>query len=235
MPGLDPARDAQGALVENGLFSDERPVELLLRVERALRSSSTTLSRCGAPEAAARAEKWASWLQLVEDEPDAVERVFTSMNGSTPVDDPSLLDRALEETISLVGASFGNIQLADSLNGTLRIAAQRGFDQDFLDYFAEVEDASSACGRAAEHRAQMVIPDVDRDDDFAPHREIAAASGFRAVQSTPIVSPSGRVLGILSTHFRRPYRPTRRQLRLVDWYAHRIGATLSREALLPPL
>jgi PAS domain S-box-containing protein len=61
--------------------------------------------------------------------------------------------------------------------------------------------------------------DVQADSGFAPHRRIAASAGFRAVQSTPLFSRSGEPLGMLSTHFRRPHRPSERELRLTDLYA----------------
>jgi hypothetical protein len=70
--------------------------------------------------------------------------------------------------------------------GSLRIVAASGFGTEFLGYFAVVDDDSSACGRTATERAQTVIADVNTDPAFAPHREIAAASGFRAVQSRNI-------------------------------------------------
>jgi len=46
----------------------------------------------------------------------------------------------------------------------------------------------------------VVIADVREDPRFAAHREIAANSGFQAVQSTPLVDQDSRVLGMLSTH-----------------------------------
>jgi len=39
------------------------------------------------------------------------------------------------------------------------------------------------------------------DIEFASCRAIACCAGFRAVQSTPTVSSSGALIGILSTHF----------------------------------
>ena len=41
-------------------------------------------------------------------------------------------------------------------------------------------------------------------------------SDIRAVQSTPLVSRSGHVLGIIATHWRRPYQPLERDLHLLD-------------------
>ena len=49
---------------------------------------------------------------------------------------------------------------------------------------------------APRHGAQLVISDVTTDPGFGPHREIAAASGFRAVQSTPLIDEAGRLVGV---------------------------------------
>jgi len=50
----------------------------------------------------------------------------------------------------------------------------------------------------------VVIADVREDPRFAAHREIAANSGFQAVQSTPLVDQDSRLLGMLSTHYPAP-------------------------------
>lgn len=102
-------------------------------------------------------------------------------------------------------ADRGNIQIADA-DGNLQIAAHHGFSAEFLEYFAVVDDTGSACGRAELARAPTVVADVRADPAFAPYREIAAASGFCAVQSTPLIGPAGRVVGMLSTHYPRPCR-----------------------------
>src|SRR5262249_43826927 len=44
-------------------------------------------------------------------------------------------------------------------------------------------------------------------------------AGVRAVQSTPLVSPSGKVLGMFSTHYKIPHRPDERKLVLLDLLA----------------
>jgi GAF domain-containing protein len=51
------------------------------------------------------------------------------------------------------------------------------------------------------------IEDVLRDLEYAPCRTIALASGYRAVQSTPLISSSGTFVGVLSRHFATPHRP----------------------------
>lgn len=138
-----------------------------------------------------------------------------------------LLDRALEGAMSLLGADLGNVQVKEPGSDALTIATSSGFDSEFLEYFAVVADDSSACGRAAQQRSQTVIVDVREDPAFAPHREIAAAAGFRAVQSTPIVDPGGGLHGVISTHFPATHLPCPAQMELIGWYSECVGAALA--------
>lgn len=144
----------------------------------------------------------------------------------------SLLDKALAGALSLSGAALGNIQLLDPLTWSLKIVAQRGFGTDFLRYFAVVDDLGSACGRAATQASQAVIANVNLDEGFSPHREIAAASGFQAVVSTPIFDRGGAMLGVISTHFPRAHRPPNADLRLMQHYGHEVGDAITRHVAL---
>jgi PAS domain S-box-containing protein len=111
----------------------------------------------------------------------------------------------------------------------LEIVAQRGFGQDFLNHFSAVNESGAACGRALKRAERVIIEDVLTDPDFAPHRAIAASAGFRAIQSTPLFSRSGEPLGIVSTHFRQPHRPSERELRLTDLYAWQAAELIERK------
>ena len=175
---------------------------------------------------AAHAETAAARIELTLAEPEAVQRMreLTERFAEAP-HSQALLERALEGAITLTGADLGNIQLADG-HGALRIVAQTGFSDQFLEHFAAVDDESAACGRAAINRCQTVIPDVTVDPGFAPHRSVAAAAGFRAVQSTPLIDPRGRLRGVISTHFRYPRQPADRELQLIAWYGERLAAAL---------
>ncbi len=130
-----------------------------------------------------------------------------------------LLEEILHATIELQNADFGNVQLYNHQNRTLQIVAQHGFQQEFLDHFREVRDDSGTCGRALQRESRVIVEDVQTDAGFEPYRQIAASVGFRAAQSTPMFSRSGKPLGIISTHFRSPHRPSERELRLTDLYA----------------
>src|SRR5262249_20228547 len=53
-------------------------------------------------------------------------------------------------------------------------------------------------------------------------------SGIRAVQSTPLMSRSGRMIGMISTHWRRPHRPTERELGRLDLLARQAAEPIQR-------
>jgi two-component system CheB/CheR fusion protein len=144
----------------------------------------------------------------------------------------TFLDKALEATIALHGADLGNIQLYDPIHKTLRIVAQRGFEQRFLDFFSEVDaHTGSVCGAAFAAGKRVVVEDIEADPSFLPIREEARAAGYRAVQSTPLLSASGEPLGMLSTHFRKPQTLPERVLRLTDIYALHAADAIEAEAL----
>jgi two-component system, chemotaxis family, CheB/CheR fusion protein len=176
-------------------------------------------------EAALRAseEQLAAELRAMQD----LHSLTTQLLGAREM--TTALYRVLDASIAMHRADFGNIQVYDPAIGKLEIVAQRGFKQDFLDSFRIVGiDDESACARAMRQGKQVTIEDVENDPAYAPYRETAAAAGYRAVQSTPLVSRRGGLIGILSTHFRRPHLPTDRELRMLDLYARQAADVIER-------
>lgn len=130
------------------------------------------------------------------------------------------LGEILDASMTLLEADFGNIQLLDSENQTLSIVAHSGFQQPFLDAFAAVDSHDeSGCGRALRSGERVMIEDVEEDAAYAPYLAHARQAGYRAVQSTPLISHKGEVLGVLSNHFRRPTTLSGRARRLLDLMA----------------
>jgi GAF domain-containing protein len=194
-------------------------------------SSAHRLRATGREAAADRVERLAAMARDRIDHPAAMARMYSLAQGVRKASRlGEVLDGALDGAITFLAADFGSIQLLDPHTRTLRIVSQRGFTDDFLHYFAVVEDQQAACGRAAAARTQAVIADVDADPAFAAHRAIAAASGFRAVQSTPLIDQAGCLRGVLSTHFQRPHHPAAHELRLTETYAQLVADAIARIA-----
>jgi len=140
-----------------------------------------------------------------------------------------LLEEVLDASIALLDADFGSVQLYDEATGTLTVVSQRGFTREFLDYFGRLHEGTAACGEAARLRERIIVEDVRTDPLFAPHVDVVSAAGYRAVQSTPMLGNRGQVLGVISTHFRHPHRPSERELRFVDLYARQAAAMIDRK------
>lgn len=123
----------------------------------------------------------------------------------------------LDTTIELLRADFGHVQLYDPDRRVLHIAVQRGFNEEVLRRIAEVGPGNtSASGIALSRDQQVIIEDVATGPAYAGVQEIAGLSGYHAVQATPLLTTNGRLVGMLSTHFREPRHFSAHDLRLVD-------------------
>ena len=142
----------------------------------------------------------------------------------------TLLGEIIETALDLTGAYKGNIQLLE--DGALQIIEHRGFDRAFLDYFNSVEQGKAAFGSALERKERVVVENVVTSPIFGgtPALDVLLSAGVQAVQSTPLVTRSGEMLGMLSTHYPEPQRPSERDLRVLDMLA-RQGADLIERSL----
>jgi CheY-like chemotaxis protein len=130
------------------------------------------------------------------------------------------LRKVLEGAVAVLKADKGNVLLFEETENLLRNAISIGFPQDFLDRFPIIQtDAPTACARAFRGQERVVVEDIHRDPEFAKlGGAVCQSFGFSAVQATPLRGRNGRVLGILSTHYDRPYRPPAEDLRTLDLY-----------------
>ncbi|MET0339518.1 MAG: ATP-binding protein [Polyangiales bacterium] len=210
------ARDGRPVGGDEALIAPMRPAELLTRV-----GAQLELARLRVEAAEGHLA-----LRASIDEADALARLHdltTRLLATTELQ--PLLEEVLTATMALLTADGGTLQLFDREARALRIVVHRGLPPEFLASFVCIDDTAAACGRAAARRERVIVPDVTTDPDFEPHRAMALRANVRAVQSTPLCSREGELLGMLSTHFRAPHRPSDRKLRMVDLYA-RLAADL---------
>src|SRR5581483_5578823 len=143
----------------------------------------------------------------------------------------SLLEEVLEATISIENADSGCLQIYTPHTRSLRIVAQRGLDSHFLKHFDNCREETTIYGQTLLRRERVVVPDVSLDLVFLSDREAATSAGYRAIQSTPLVSHKSESLGVISTYFREPHRPTERDLRFTDLYSHFAAELIERQHL----
>ena len=141
------------------------------------------------------------------------------------------LDAVVDTAIAITDAEKGNLQLLDPATGTLTIAAQRGFEALFLNFFASVRDDASACAAAMRSGERVIVEDVRESEIFIgqPSKEVLLDAGVRAVTCTPLIASTGNLLGMISTHFAEPHRVSERELHLLDLLARQTADYLERK------
>ena len=146
-------------------------------------------------------------------------------------DVPACLKEILNVALEISGAEKGVIQLLDVESGALTIETQTGFDEPFLTFFANVEDGETIWRTAMNSHQRVIVEDVRESELFAAKQwlEKLSDAGVRAVQSLPLMSSSGKMLGIMSTHFSEPHRPSEQELRLMDLLARQTADYLERK------
>jgi len=140
----------------------------------------------------------------------------------------AFLHEIIDAAIEITDADMGNIQLLE--NNALRIVAQRGFEAPFLDFFNTVHEGEAACGAAIASGKRVIVEDVEKSEIFCGTQalEVMLAAGARAVQSTPLITRFGRVLGMFSTHYRSPHRPSEHELHQLDVLARQATDVIER-------
>lgn len=140
------------------------------------------------------------------------------------------LDGMLRRLLPAIGAEMGNIQVLE--DSVLRIATQQGFERPFLDFFAAVKEDGSACGRALQTGARVIVEHVSASPVFAgkPAQAILLEAGVQSVCSTPI-RVNGTLYGMVSVHRPMPWRPAADQLGLLDRFSRDAAATMAGDQL----
>lgn len=141
------------------------------------------------------------------------------------------LEAILDAAIDFTRAAKGNIQLFRPDGEVLEIVRYSGFGVDFLNFFAAVDASeAAACSAALHGLRRVVVEDITKSKIFIgqPSLQILLDEGIRAVQSTPLVSGTGRALGMISTHFSEPNRPSDRELGLIDLLARQTADMIER-------
>jgi GAF domain-containing protein len=148
----------------------------------------------------------------------SVSRQQIENNPYTRFERSALFSEVLASIIKATSADFGDVQLFDSTNRVLRIVAYHGFGSEFVDYFKTVSDSKECvCGVAMSGRTRIVVTDVATDPVFSDQsRGVLLRAKVRSVQSTPLIDPLGKFVGMVSTHFTRPGSPMPDLLGYVD-------------------
>lgn len=143
----------------------------------------------------------------------------------------ALYEQIADAAVSLMHSEFASLQMFYPERGTvgeLKLLAYRGFSPEAAQFWEWVRPtAASTCAIALRTGRQVIVADVQTSDLMAGTQDQATylQTGIRSVQTTPLISRTGKLLGMISTHWRQPHRPSEGELRLLDVLA-RLAADL---------
>jgi PAS domain S-box-containing protein len=148
----------------------------------------------------------------------------------TEGDADKLFQDILDAAIRVLQADAGTIQLLDESTNELVLGATRGFGPEMTARFARVDAFSgSSCGLALATQLRQFIlfdvpPEMDPDGTLRAHLDV----GLRSAQSTPLVSRSGQLLGMFSTHWKTRRVLDERETRLLDLLGRQAADLIER-------
>jgi PAS domain S-box-containing protein len=143
-----------------------------------------------------------------------------------------LLQHVMGAAVVIVDAQFGTLQLFE--DDSLRIVAHHNHELAFLDFFAAAENTASVCGEATRRGERVVVEDAESDPLFVgtASLDVLLRAGVHAVQSTPLMSRDGRLLGILTTQWAEPHSPDEHDLWRIDLLARQASDLIETARLL---
>jgi PAS domain S-box-containing protein len=142
-----------------------------------------------------------------------------------------LYEKVLDAAVKIMSADFGSLQVYSPERNELRLLAHRGFHPLSAAFWEIVHVGSTCtCGIAMSSGARIVLSDLEAPGSITTGGDLKAyrKSGIRAVQSTPLISRSGQLLGMISTHWRKPHSFPENALRPLDVLARQAADLIER-------
>ncbi|WP_132392271.1 ATP-binding protein [Novosphingobium sp. PhB165] len=148
-----------------------------------------------------------------------------------------LYGKIVDAAVSITRSQFGTMQLLcppddpAGNGGKLQLLSHRGLPPEAVEFWQWVSPAAySSCTMALKLGQRAIIPDFEEWRDIAGTEDLTAfrRAGIRSAQTTPLLSRSGRLLGMISTHWAEPHQPSERDIRLLDIVARQAADLLER-------
>lgn len=131
----------------------------------------------------------------------------------------ALYDGILDAAVAIMDTDYASMQKYHEDRSELELLAHWGFSPEAAEFWKRVDPESrTTYGVALETGERAIATDVETDEFMAgtDDREMLLRNGIHAIQTTPLVSRNGELIGMISTHWETPHEPAERNLRLLD-------------------
>jgi two-component system CheB/CheR fusion protein len=149
-------------------------------------------------------------------------------------DSQALCQQILDAALAILKADLASIQILHPKRGPEeepRLLAYRGCNGPAAALWERDRPSStSSCGLVLRTRQRAAIPDIEHCDFLVGTVDLETfrRTGIRAMQTTPLLSRSGAVLGVFSTHWREPHTLSASELRSLDILARMTADLIER-------
>ncbi|MCV4265689.1 GAF domain-containing hybrid sensor histidine kinase/response regulator [Pseudomonas capsici] len=166
---------------------------------------------------------------------DLLHSISTELIGEQDL--ATLYGKIVNAAVCITGSQFGTMQLlcpqghSSGRGGMLQLLCSRGLPEEAVGFWQWVSpNAHSSCTMALKLGQRAIIPDFEQWAEIAGTEDLLAfrRTGIRSAQTTPLMSRTGKLLGMISTHWSKPHQPSRRDLRLLDILARQAADLLER-------
>ena len=169
-------------------------------------------------------------------DPDTARHIDAALQRLTNSGDvDASLQQVLDTVLGFMRADMGTLQRLDDGADCLSIVASRGFSREVLSYFGVVRrDTNTTCAAAFTRRMRVFVENISTSYLFVgtPELDILRAGGVAAAHSTPLINSSGRLWGVVTTHFREPQIESNFDLTPLDRFTVQVADILERREVL---
>ena len=168
----------------------------------------------------------------------AATRVLQSLSSQMAheVDVETLYESILDTACIIMRSDFASMQQYFphlGARGQLKLLGFRGFNAEAAKFWTWVRPSSHCtCGQALASGRRVIVRDVEDDPHLKGSADLATyrQTGIRAVQTTPLRSRRGDLVGMISTHWNEIHEPSERDLRLLDILARLAADLIERKS-----
>jgi len=144
----------------------------------------------------------------------------------------AIYQELLHAATTIMHSAMASLQMLFPEKDALLLLASQGFNEESAAAWKWIrKGAATTCRMALERHRRVIVPDIEICDFLKGTEDLEAyrSVGIRAIQSTPLVARSGKIVGMMSTHWNDVHEPTERELNLMDVLARQAADLLERK------
>ena len=132
----------------------------------------------------------------------------------------NFFDTILATAMQLMKSDFASLQVYEEGTKQLTLLANKNFHPGSAAYWEKVDAApGSVYGEAFRSQKRVIVSDVETAGLTISELKIFRLSGIRSVQSTPLISRDGKLIGMLSTQWKTVHSPSDNEFKFFDVFA----------------